>query len=134
MVVTGGGPHERGGLFFQPTILTNVDMSGDCFKREIFGPVLSIVAFETEAEAVAIANDTNMGLASYIFSTNVNQCWRVVREIEAGVVNVNDGTLTNCEGPIGGIKDSGLGREGSKYGIDEYVELKTVAFGNTDYN
>jgi len=129
-VVTGGDKHKFGDLYYQPTILTGVKKDMDCFAEEIFGPVVSVLKFDKEEEALAIANDCDMGLAAYFFSRDVSQCFRVAKRIEAGMVGINDGMVSCCEGAFGGVKESGIGREGSKYGIEEYTEMKTITFGN----
>lgn len=129
-ITLGGEKDKFGDLYYKPTILTGVGKDMDCFKEEIFGPVVSILKFNTEVEAVTLANDTKMGLAAYFFSTNVNQCWRVARKMEAGIIAINDGLVSCAEGSFGGFKESGIGREGSKYGIDEYTEMKSITFGN----
>ncbi|MEY9495897.1 acyl-CoA reductase-like NAD-dependent aldehyde dehydrogenase [Bradyrhizobium elkanii] len=98
-------------------------------KEEILGPVAALVRFETEAEAIALANSSEYGLASYFFARDLGRVWRVSRAIEAGIVGINDGIISTAEAPFGGVKQSGLGREGSKYGIDDYIEIKYVCVG-----
>lgn len=127
---SGGGKHECGDLFYQPTILTGMTTDMLLYKEEIFGPVVSMMKFETEEEAIAIANDTRVGLAGYFYSQDVSQCWRVAKKIETGMVGINEGMMSCCECAFGGIKESGMGREGSKYGIEEYTEMKYLCFGN----
>ncbi|KAG0718783.1 Succinate-semialdehyde dehydrogenase, mitochondrial [Chionoecetes opilio] len=128
-VVLGGSVHPAGELFFQPTILTGVTDDMPCFKEEIFGPVIPIKKFKTEEEAIKIANNSEHGLASYFYSQDVSQVWRVARSIEAGMVGINEGFLPAAEVPHGGIKESGIGREGSKHGIDDYTYIKYLCFG-----
>jgi succinate-semialdehyde dehydrogenase/glutarate-semialdehyde dehydrogenase len=123
-VVTGGKPHALGGLFFEPTVLTGVTSAMKVAREETFGPVAPLFRFETEADAIAMANDTEFGLAAYFFSRDIGRVFRVAEALESGMVCVNSGLLSNEVAPFGGVKQSGLGREGSKYGIDEYLEIK----------
>ena len=127
--LTGGHRHPRGGNFYQPTILTNVSKDARLLSEEIFGPVAPLVRFETEADAIALANATEFGLASYFYARDLGRVWRVARAIEAGMVGVNEGIISTAEAPFGGVKQSGLGREGSRHGIEEYVEIKYVCLG-----
>ncbi|KAF2980537.1 hypothetical protein EK904_006351 [Melospiza melodia maxima] len=128
-VVTGGKRHSLGKNFFEPTLLTNVTTKMLCTQEETFGPLAPVIKFDTEAEAVAIANAANVGLAGYFYSQDPAQIWRVAEQLEVGMVGVNEGIISSPECPFGGVKESGLGREGSKYGIDEYLEIKYVCFG-----
>jgi succinate-semialdehyde dehydrogenase/glutarate-semialdehyde dehydrogenase len=123
-VLTGGKRHALGGTFFEPTVLAGVTQDMLVASEETFGPLAPVVKFETEDQAIAMANDTEFGLASYFYSTDNSRVWRVAEAIESGMVCVNSGILSTEVAPFGGVKQSGLGREGSKYGIDEYVELK----------
>ncbi len=123
-VVVGGKPHALGGLFFEPTVLTGVTPAMRVAREETFGPVAPLFRFKDEAEAIAMANDTEFGLASYVYARDVGRIFRVAEALESGMVCVNSGILSNEVSPFGGVKQSGLGREGSKYGIDEYLELK----------
>ncbi|MNK47496.1 Glutarate-semialdehyde dehydrogenase DavD [compost metagenome] len=116
-------------LFFQPTVLTNVPKEALTFREETFGPICALFSFKTEEEGIAMANTTEFGLASYFYSTNINRCFRVAEQLEAGMVGVNTGLISNAAAPFGGVKQSGVGREGSKYGLDEYMELKYICFG-----
>jgi succinate-semialdehyde dehydrogenase/glutarate-semialdehyde dehydrogenase len=127
---TGGGddPYDPE-RFFSPTVLINVTPDMRLFQEEIFGPVAPIVKFETEAEAIDLANATPFGLASYFYSRDVGRCWRVAEAIEAGMVGINEGIISTEVAPFGGVKDSGLGREGSSEGLDEYLETKYLCFG-----
>jgi len=125
----GGGPHELGGRFFAPTLLTEVAPDMACFREEVFGPVAACARFETEEEALRIANDTESGLAAYFFTENISQAWRVSRRLQYGMVGVNDGAISRVEAAFGGVKQSGLGREGSRHGMDDYTELKYICFG-----
>ncbi|XP_047588315.1 succinate-semialdehyde dehydrogenase, mitochondrial isoform X2 [Lutra lutra] len=128
-VVTGGKRHQLGKNFFEPTLLSNVTGDMLCAHEETFGPLAPVIKFDTEEEAVAIANATDVGLAGYFYSQDPAQIWRVAEQLEVGMVGVNEGLISSVECPFGGVKQSGLGREGSKYGIDEYLELKYVCFG-----
>ncbi|XP_024607793.1 succinate-semialdehyde dehydrogenase, mitochondrial isoform X3 [Neophocaena asiaeorientalis asiaeorientalis] len=128
-VVTGGKRHQVGKNFFEPTLLSNVTRDMLCSQEETFGPVAPVIKFDTEEEAVAIANVADVGLAGYFYSQDPAQIWRVAERLEVGMVGVNEGLISSVECPFGGVKQSGLGREGSKYGIDEYLELKYVCFG-----
>lgn len=123
-VVVGGKPHELGGLFFEPTVLTGVTQQMTVASEETFGPLAPLFRFSTEQEAVAMANDTEFGLAAYFYARDVGRVFRVAEQIEAGMVCVNSGLLSTEVAPFGGVKQSGLGREGSKYGIDDYLEIK----------
>jgi succinate-semialdehyde dehydrogenase / glutarate-semialdehyde dehydrogenase len=128
-VVAGGKRHELGGFFFEPTVLADVPHDALVFSEETFGPVAPLFRFETEAEAIALANDTPFGLASYVYARDVGRIFRVVEELEFGMVGVNEGMISTEVAPFGGVKTSGLGREGSKYGVDDYLEIKYVALG-----
>jgi succinate-semialdehyde dehydrogenase / glutarate-semialdehyde dehydrogenase len=123
-VVLGGKRHALGGLFFEPTVLTGVTSKMKVAREETFGPVAPLFRFETEAEAIAMANDTDFGLAAYFYSRDIGRVFRVAEALESGMVCANSGLLSNEVAPFGGVKQSGLGREGSKYGIDEYMEIK----------
>jgi succinate-semialdehyde dehydrogenase/glutarate-semialdehyde dehydrogenase len=123
-VVTGGKRHALGGLFYEPTILANVDTTMKVTREETFGPVAPLFRFKTEEEAIRMANDTEFGLASYFYSRDNARVWRVSEALEYGIVGVNSGIISNEVGPFGGIKESGLGREGSKYGIEDFLEIK----------
>lgn len=127
--VIGGGIDPQGQCFYQPTILTNVDTSMQVFSEEIFGPVAPIFKFKTEEEAIALANDTEYGLAAYFYTRDVGRAWRVSEALEYGMVGVNEVAITSDVIPFGGIKESGIGREGSKYGIDDYLETKYICMG-----
>jgi succinate-semialdehyde dehydrogenase/glutarate-semialdehyde dehydrogenase len=128
-VVVGGHRHGNGGTFFEPTLMTNVTESMLIMREETFGPVAPLVKFETEADAVRLANATEFGLAAYFYSRDIGRVWRVAEAIESGMVGINTGIISNEVGPFGGVKESGLGREGSKYGIDEYLESKYLCIG-----
>jgi len=123
-VLLGGKPHERGGLFFEPTVLTGVTSAMQVAREETFGPVAPLFRFKDEAEAIAMANDTEFGLAAYFYSRDIGRVFRVAEALESGMVCANSGLLSNEVSPFGGVKQSGLGREGSRYGLDEYLEIK----------
>ncbi|WP_410832073.1 NAD-dependent succinate-semialdehyde dehydrogenase [Paraburkholderia sp. SIMBA_030] len=128
-VFTGGKRHALGGCFFEPTVLADVSRDALIFNEETFGPVAPLFRFDTEDEAIALANDTPFGLASYVFARDVGRIFRVVDQLEFGMVGVNEGLISTEVAPFGGVKTSGLGREGSKYGVDDYLEIKYVALG-----
>lgn len=128
-VVIGGQPGEQGPCFYQPTVLTNVNSSMRVFREEIFGPVAPVFKFSTEAEAVQMANDTEFGLAAYVYTENMGRSWRVSEAIDYGMVGVNETAISSEVIPFGGVKESGQGREGSKYGLDDYLETKYICFG-----
>ncbi|HGO5815860.1 TPA: NAD-dependent succinate-semialdehyde dehydrogenase [Mannheimia haemolytica] len=123
-LVLGGERHVLGGTFFQPTILKNVTQAMKVAREETFAPLAPIFKFETEEEVIQWANDTEFGLAAYLFSQNIGRIWRVSEQLEYGIVGINDGIISNEIAPFGGWKESGLGREGSKYGIEEFLEIK----------
>jgi succinate-semialdehyde dehydrogenase/glutarate-semialdehyde dehydrogenase len=125
-ILVGGKPHALGGLFFEPTVMTEVKPSMLVSREETFGPVAPLFRFKTEAEVIGLANNTEFGLAAYFYSRDVGRVFRVAEALEAGIVSVNAGNFSNEVAPFGGIKQSGLGREGSKYGIEEYLEIKYV--------
>ncbi|MBU0499088.1 MAG: NAD-dependent succinate-semialdehyde dehydrogenase [Gammaproteobacteria bacterium] len=125
----GGNRHALGGTFYEPTVLTDVNEGMACVQQEIFGPVAPLMRFHEEAEAVQLANDTAFGLAAYFYARDIGRIWRVSEALEYGMVGVNQGVISTEVAPFGGIKESGLGREGSKYGIDEYLEIKYLCMG-----
>ena len=128
-IATGGKRHERGGTFFQPTVLLNVDSSMKVAVEETFGPVAPIFRFKTEREGIELANDTEFGLAAYFYARDIGRIWRVAEGLETGMVGINEGIISTEVAPFGGVKESGLGREGSKYGIEEFVEMKYLCMG-----
>ncbi len=128
----GGGASPLGGAFVEPTVLTNVASDMRVCKEEIFGPVAPLLKFATEAEAIALANATEVGLASYMYSRDIGRVWRVAEALEYGIVGINEGLISNEMAPFGGIKESGNGREGSKYGMDDYLEIKYMCMGGID--
>jgi len=131
-VVAGGSRSALGSCFIEPTILTNVSQDMRVFSEEIFGPVAPIFKFKTEEEAIAMANDTEFGLACYFYSRDVGRIWRVGEGLEYGIVGINEGIISNEMAPFGGVKESGQGREGSKYGLDDYLEIKYMCMGGID--
>jgi succinate-semialdehyde dehydrogenase/glutarate-semialdehyde dehydrogenase len=128
-VVTGGKRAAGEGTFFEPTILTNVSKDMDCFSQEIFGPVAPLYRFSSEDEAIAMANDTQYGLAAYFYARDIGRVWRVSEGLEYGIVGINEGIISTEVAPFGGVKESGMGREGSKYGIDDFLEIKYLCMG-----
>ena len=125
----GGKRHALGGTFFEPTILTGVTRDMLCAREETFGPVAPLFRFHSEDEAVAFANDTEFGLAAYFYTRDIGRCWRVAEKLEYGIVGINEGIISTEVAPFGGVKESGIGREGSKYGIDDFVESKYLCLG-----
>ena len=128
-VLAGGKRHALGGTFFEPTILTGVTSQMMVAREETFGPVAPLFKFKTEAEAIAMANATEFGLAAYVYTRDLARSWRVCEAIEYGIVGLNTGIISTEVAPFGGVKESGIGREGSKYGILDYTELKYVCVG-----
>ena len=131
-VILGGKPSDLGPCFYEPTIITGVTATMAVFRNEIFGPVAPITTFNTEEEAIALANDTEFGLASYFYTRDIGRVWRVSEALEYGIVGVNEGVISNEMAPFGGVKESGSGREGSKYGIEDYLEIKYILMGGLD--
>ena len=123
-VLSGGARHDLGGNFFQPTVLSNMKEDMLVAHEETFGPLAPVFRFSTEEEAIRMANDTEFGLASYFFSRDIGRIWRVSEALEYGMVGINTGIMSTEVAPFGGMKESGIGREGSKYGLDEYLEVK----------
>jgi succinate-semialdehyde dehydrogenase / glutarate-semialdehyde dehydrogenase len=128
-VVSGGRRHPLGGRFFEPTVIADVDSSMLVAREETFGPVAPLFRFQTEEEVVALANDTPFGLAAYFYGRDIGRVWRVAEALESGIVGINTGLISTEVAPFGGVKESGLGREGSKYGIEEFLEMKYLCFG-----
>ena len=128
-IESGGKLHALGGHFYEPTVLSNITSDMKIMREETFGPVAAVIKFKTEDEAIAAANDTEFGLASYFYSRDIGRVWRVAEKLEYGMVGINTGIMSNEVAPFGGVKQSGLGREGSKYGMDEYLELKYLCMG-----
>jgi succinate-semialdehyde dehydrogenase/glutarate-semialdehyde dehydrogenase len=128
-VVTGGGRHSLGGRFFEPTVLADVTTDMIVTREETFGPVAPLFRFKTEAEAIRMANDTEFGLAAYFYARDIGRVWRVAEALEYGIVGINEGIISTEVAPFGGVKESGIGREGSKYGIEDYLEVKYLCMG-----
>jgi succinate-semialdehyde dehydrogenase / glutarate-semialdehyde dehydrogenase len=131
-VLLGGKRHALGQTFFEPTVLANVTPQMKVAKEETFGPLAPLFRFQTDEEAIEMANDTEFGLASYFYSRDIGRIWRAAEGLESGMVGINTGLISNEVAPFGGVKQSGLGREGSRYGIEEFVEIKYLCFGGLD--
>ena len=131
-LIAGGAKSPLGDCFVEPTILTNVSRDMRVFSEEIFGPVAPIFTFETESEAIEIANDTEFGLAAYFYSRDIGRIYRVAEKLEYGIIGINEGIISNEMAPFGGVKESGSGREGSKYGLDDYLDIKYMCIGGID--
>ena len=131
-VALGGNRADLGPCYYQPTVLTGVTPDMPVFRNEIFGPVAPVLSFQDEAEAISLANDTEFGLASYFYTRDIGRVWRVAEALDYGMVGVNEGIISNEMAPFGGVKASGSGREGSKYGIDDYLEIKYILMGGLD--
>lgn len=133
-LLVGGKPASQyGDLFFEPTLLVDIDSSMKIYSEEVFGPVAAIIKFKDEGEAMEIANSTQRGLAGYFYSENVSQIFRVAKHLQVGMLGINEGLISTAEAPFGGIKESGIGREGSHHGIDDYVYLKYLCLGNLQF-
>jgi succinate-semialdehyde dehydrogenase/glutarate-semialdehyde dehydrogenase len=131
-ILAGGKSHALGGAFYEPTVLSGVTMGMEIAREEIFGPVVTLIPFKTEEEAVAMANDTDAGLASYFYTRDVGRIFRVAEALEYGMAGVNTGAISNAMAPFGGVKESGLGREGSKFGIEDYLVMKYICLAGLD--
>jgi len=129
-VLTGGKRHEKGGQYFQPTVLADVTPAMKVTREETFGPVAPLYRFKTEQELLGLANDTEYGLAAYFYSRDIGRVWRVAEGIEAGIIGINVGIISTEVAPFGGVKESGIGREGSKYGMEEFLEVKYLCLGD----
>jgi len=125
-IVTGGRRHALGGNFFEPTVIADANTEMIVSTEETFGPVAPVYRFQTEQEAVALANATEFGLAGYVYTRDLGRAWRVSEALEYGLVGVNESLMSTCEAPFGGVKESGFGREGSHYGLDDYTTLKYI--------
>lgn len=133
VVLGGNARKDIGELFFEPTIVTNLSKDTKLYHEEVFGPIVSVIKFKTEEEGVRLANDTRRGLAGYFFSEDLRQVFRVAKKLEVGMIGINEGLISTAEAPFGGVKESGIGREGSHQGIDEYVDVKYICLGNLKY-
>lgn len=129
-IEVGGNTTQSTGFFFQPTVLSGVNEKMIVHREETFGPLAPVVEFETEKEVISLANDTEFGLAGYFFSKDVGRVLRVAQELQVGMVGVNTGKISASEAPFGGVKESGYGREGSLYGLEEYQNIKSITIGN----
>ncbi len=125
----GGHPDQLGPCYYRPTVLTQITPDMRVFREEIFGPVAAVMAFDSEAEALALANDTDFGLAAYLYTQDLSRVWRFSEQLEYSMVGINTGIISNEMAPFGGVKESGNGSEGSKYGLDDYLELKYLCIG-----
>jgi succinate-semialdehyde dehydrogenase/glutarate-semialdehyde dehydrogenase len=132
-VLLGGKRHALGQTFFEPTVLADVSPKMKVAREETFGPVAPLFRFETDEQAIQMANDTEFGLASYFYGRDIGRIWRAAEGLESGMVGINTGLISNEAAPFGGVKQSGLGREGSHYGIEEFVEIKYLCFGGLDH-
>jgi len=128
-VLIGGKRAGGPGTFYTPTVLTGVTSDMLAMREETFGPVAPLVKFETEDEVVKLANSTEFGLAAYFYSRDIARAWRVAERLESGIVGINEGIISTEVAPFGGVKESGIGREGSKYGLEDYMEIKYLCFG-----
>jgi len=128
-LVSGGQPHPLGGTYVQPTLIADVRPDMKLCREETFGPLAAVLRFQTEEQAVALANDTPFGLSAYFYSRDIHRIWRVAEALEAGMIGINEGLISNAAAPFGGVKESGLGREGSRYGMEEYLEVKYLCMG-----
>ena len=128
-LLTGGKRHVLGGTFYEPTVVANVTPDMKLSREETFGPLAGVIRFKDEAEAIALANDTEFGLAAYFYARDLGRVWRVAEALESGIVGINTGIISTEVAPFGGVKMSGLGREGSRHGLDDYMELKYLCMG-----
>jgi succinate-semialdehyde dehydrogenase/glutarate-semialdehyde dehydrogenase len=128
-LIVGGRRHTLGGTYYEPTLLADVTSEMKIAHEEVFGPVAPLFRFKADEEAIAMANDTEFGLAAYFYSQNLSRAWRLSERLTYGMVGVNSGVISTAVAPFGGVKQSGTGREGSKYGIDDYLHLKYICMG-----
>ena len=128
-LITGGKRGDGAGHFYVPTVLTGIQQDMLAMHEETFGPVAPLMKFDTEEEAIRLANATEFGLASYFYSRDIGRVWRVAEALESGIVGINEGIISTEVAPFGGVKESGIGREGSKYGLEEYLEIKYLCYG-----
>ena len=131
-LLTGGKRHALGHSFFEPTVIADATPKMRVAREETFGPLAPLFRFKTDAEVIELANDTEFGLASYFYSRDIGRIWRVAEALESGMVGINTGLISNEVAPFGGVKQSGLGREGSKYGMDDYLVIKYLCMGGVD--
>ncbi len=128
-LIIGGKRVDGAGHFYMPTVLTGIRSDMLAMREETFGPVAPLMKFDTEEEVIRLANATEFGLASYFYSRDVGRVWRVAEALESGIVGINEGIISTEVAPFGGVKESGIGREGSKYGLEEYLEIKYLCYG-----
>lgn len=128
-VLTGGKRAEGGGHFYVPTVLTGITGDMLVMREETFGPIAPLMKFQTEEEVIRLANSTEFGLAAYFYTRDVGRVWRVAEALETGIVGINEGIISTEVAPFGGVKESGIGREGSKYGLEDYLEIKYLCLG-----
>jgi len=128
-VILGGKRHALGGTFYEPTVLADVTTQMKLAREETFGPVAPLFRFATERQAIDMANDTEFGLAAYFYGRDIARVWRVAEALDYGIVGINEGIISTEVAPFGGVKESGIGREGSKYGIEDYLEIKYLCLG-----
>ena len=128
-LIVGGKRHALGKSFYEPTVISDATKDMLAFREETFGPLAPVFKFSTEAEAIEMANDTEFGLAAYFYGQNISRIWRVAEALEYGMVGINEGLISTEVAPFGGVKESGLGREGSKHGIEDYLEIKYLCMG-----
>jgi succinate-semialdehyde dehydrogenase/glutarate-semialdehyde dehydrogenase len=131
-LLTGGKRHALGHGFFEPTVIADAGPDMLVAREETFGPLAPLFRFKTDAEVIGLANDTEFGLASYFYSRDIGRIWRIAEALETGMVGINTGLISNEVAPFGGVKQSGLGREGSKYGMDDYLVIKYLCLGGLD--
>ena len=131
-VASGGERHELGGTFYKPTVLTEVSAAMALTREEIFGPIAALIRFTSEAEVIEMANATRAGLAAYFYSRDIGRIWRVAEALDYGMVGINAGIISSALIPFGGVKESGIGREGSRYGMDDYTELKYLCMAGLE--
>jgi succinate-semialdehyde dehydrogenase/glutarate-semialdehyde dehydrogenase len=128
-LLLGGDSHSAGKQFFQPTLISDVSADMAISREEIFGPVAALMAFDTEQDAITLANSTEYGLAAYFYSRDIGRVFRVAQSLQFGMVGINEGAISNAAAPFGGVKQSGFGREGSHYGLDDYTDIKYLCLG-----
>jgi succinate-semialdehyde dehydrogenase/glutarate-semialdehyde dehydrogenase len=128
-VILGGKRHQRGGNFYEPTILVDVTSKMMIAREETFGPVAPLFKFKTEEDVIGMANDTPFGLAAYFYARDIGRVWRIAEALECGIIGINEGIISSEVAPFGGVKESGIGREGSSHGVEEFLEMKYLLMG-----
>jgi succinate-semialdehyde dehydrogenase/glutarate-semialdehyde dehydrogenase len=131
-ILTGGKRHAKGGSFFEPTVIADATREMTVFREETFGPMAPLIRFKTDEEVLEMANDSEFGLASYFYARDISRIWKLAEGLESGIVGVNTGIISTEVAPFGGVKQSGIGREGSKYGVEDYLEIKYVCMAGVD--